>query len=114
MTIAATIATGGHRLSIRTTCEGVSGRCSCEAKFRAGDRRSLARKQIRRAHEDHVADVDHAADLQVDCGTCEVGQGIPCRGIPRGRVHGARRIRRLLAGIPLAGRPPRRTREVWR
>lgn len=92
-----------HRLEIRRMIGGARGRCGCGAAFRVRGNRGPARQAIRRAHRGHVDDVrDHDADLGVDCASCPAVAGAPCVGLGRHQVHGSRRIRRLLAGIPTA------------
>lgn len=93
----------GHRLSIGRGGGPVIGRCSCGESFRSRGPRGASRRSLREHHRAHVDDaLDYAADLRVDCVVCNQGPGMACLGIPGGRVHGARRIRRLLAGLPLA------------
>ncbi len=92
----------GHRLSIRGRRGSAVGRCSCGAVLQPTVR-ALAHRQIRRAHATHIdAVTDYATDLHVACTLCEVDPGVGCRGLPPGVVHGTRRIRRLLFGLPLA------------
>lgn len=97
---------GGHRLSIRRDRGSMIGRCSCGEGFQLrGPRgpRGSSRRNLRDRHRAHVEEaLDYVIDLQVECVVCERGVGAACRGILEGRVHGARRIRRLLAGLPLA------------
>jgi hypothetical protein len=80
----------------------VSIRGSSQAKH-------LRLRSSRESHRSTIIDrVDHAVDLQMGCSTCGADVGASCAGIGPYRVHGGRRIARLLAGLPMAGRPARR------
>lgn len=94
-----------HRLSFRGTGRSVVGTCDCGATFRPAGTRPPSvprRARIRDAHGTHLlSSINHALDLRVAC-ACGASTGQDCRGLASGIVHSGRRIRRLLAGIPLA------------
>jgi hypothetical protein len=93
-----------HRLSIQRARGSCVGRCGCGRWFRLRGSRGLARR-IRDHHRAHVEEVlDYAVDLRVGCTICGRDAGLACLGVSSLRVHGTRRVHRLLAGLPLVRR----------